>query len=923
MFPFINKQSSQLTVSKTVQRVDQPTVMKPNLIYSCALAIVLILAGSPADADQDNPIVFEKHIRPILKQHCFHCHGEEAEVSAGLDLRLRRFLAEGGDSGAAIVPGDPENSLLVEVLRSGQMPEGKDPLPDQEIDLIAKWIQQGAPTARPEPENVADLEAFTEEERSWWSLQPIASPPVPAANELTSSTNPIDRFVAQSLQQSGLTFSPAAEARTLIRRLHFHLTGLPPSPDEITAFCEQYKYAPESAYQSLIQRLLNSQAYGERWARHWLDIAGYADSNGFDEKDVVRQHAWRYRDYVIRSLNNDKPYDQFIREQLAGDEIAASLGVHANSPQQQEQARYAELLTATGFLRMAPDGSVSQNNIATRNQCVADTIKIISTALYGMTIECAQCHNHRYDPITQADYYSLRAIFDPGFDVPRWRVPKNRLVSLQTKAQAEQAANIEKEAKKIDAERTAKQKEFIAEVLEKELAKREEAIRDDLRVAYNTDAKQRTDEQKKLLSANPSVNKLSASSLYLYDSTYKTKHAATLKEIAARAQAIRDTKPTEEFVHAFTEPTKDPKAVVTTHVFFRGNPESPKEKVLPSDLSVLASWRTTDVPEFTDEVPSTGRRLAFARSVTDGKHPLLARVIVNRVWKHHFGRGLVSTTGDFGILGERPAHPELLDWLASEFMASGWSLKELHRLILTSQTWQQSSKRSTLGDEIDPDNRLLSRQNTRRLEAEALRDTLLTVTGKLNRKPFGPPIPVMPTTDGSIVVGNDTTDSAGRQTGKYIPLNGEEYRRSIYVQVRRSRPLDMLTTFDAPSMTDPNCVSRPETTVSPQSLLMMNNAGMREHARDFATRLKNTGPPDQAAQIRMAFELCYGRAATDAEVTESQSFIAAQEQYYKDNPAKFETESGPAAKENASAQDLALAAFCHALLSTNEFLYID
>ena len=246
--------------------IGQPIVMKPKLISQLALATVWLLTGSLAVADQDSKIVFEKQIRPILKQHCFHCHGEEKEVSAGLDLRLRRFLAQGGDSGAAIIPGDPENSLLIEVLRSGQMPEGKDKLPDQEIDLIAKWIQQGAPTARSEPETVAELDAFTEEERNWWSLQPIAAPQVPAANELTDSRNPIDRFIARSLQQSGLTFSPAADARTLIRRLQFDLTGLPPTPDEITAFTEQSKDAPESAYRSLLERLLNSPAYGERWA---------------------------------------------------------------------------------------------------------------------------------------------------------------------------------------------------------------------------------------------------------------------------------------------------------------------------------------------------------------------------------------------------------------------------------------------------------------------------------------------------------------------------------------------------------------------------------------------------------------------------------------------------------------------------------
>lgn len=901
-----------------------PFVMiKSNLAFTLVFVSAVALATPGLHADEDVTLVFEKHVRPILKQHCFHCHGEEEETGGGLDLRLRRFLSVGGDSGAAIVPGNPNESLLVEVLNSGQMPEGKDKLPEEQIDLIAKWIKQGANTARAEPDNPEELDAFTQEERSWWSLQPIVSPQIPEANELTDSTNAIDRFVARSLKRANLAFSSEVDARTLIRRLHFDLTGLPPTPNEITMFCEQFKYAPESAYRSLMERLLNSQAYGERWGRHWLDLAGYADSNGYDEKDVVREHAWRYRDYVIRSLNNDKPYNEFIREQLAGDEIAVTEGVHANSDTERERVRYAELMTATGFLRMAPDGSASLNNMSTRNQCITDTIKIVSSTLYGMTIECAQCHNHRYDPITQADYYSLRAVFDPGFDIKSWRVPRNRLVSLQTKQQVAQAAEIEKEAKKIDAERAAKQEQFIAEVLEKELAKREESIREDLREAYNTEVKKRSVGQKQLLAANPSINKLSASSLYLYDSTYKTKHAATLKEIAARAQAIRNTKPQAEFVQAFAEQAKERNAVDATYVFFRGNPDSPKDKVTPSDLSVLASWRETQLPEFSEELSTTGRRLAFAKSITDGGHPLLARVIVNRVWKHHFGRGLVASVSDFGILGDRPSHPELLDYLAFHFMESGWSLKELHRLILTSQTWRQSSRRSKLGDELDPDNRLLSRQNTRRLEAEVLRDSLLAVAGKLNRKPFGPPIPVMPTTDGSIVVGNDTTDSAGRQTGKYIPLNGEEFRRSIYIQVRRSRPLDILTTFDAPSMTDANCALRPETTVSPQSLLLMNSTGMREYARFLSQRLQAFEAADRASRIRLAFSICYGRDASEAEVQDSEAFIAAQEKYYKENPAKFEKESGPAEKENAPADSLALAAFCHALLSSNEFLYID
>lgn len=863
-------------------------------------------------------LFFEKDIRPILKEHCFHCHGEAGEIEAGLDVRLRRFLTKGGDSGPAIVPGDAAKSHLLEVLKSGEMPKEKSRLSDHDIALIEDWIAAGAPTARPEPESLGPEHLFTEEEKKWWSLQPIAAPEVP-----NHADHPIDAFIYRKLKKVGLTKSEAAGPEILIRRLSFDLTGLPPTTDEVTAFIEQEKYDPEAAYLSLVEKLLASPAYGERWARHWLDIAGYADSDGYNEKDLLRPHAWRYRDYVIRSLNNDKPYDEFIREQIAGDEIALAEGLGPDASTEQDKNRYAELISATGFLRMAPDGSATTNNIETRNACVSDTMEIISTTLYGMTIGCAECHNHRYDPISQADYYRLRSVFDPGFDVPKWRVPRSRLVSLQTKEEAAEAARIEVEAKKIDAERAAKEKVFIAEVLEKELAKREESIRPDLKTAYNTEKAKRTPEQKKLLAAHPSINHLSPSRLYLYDSTYKTKNAAVLKEIAARAKAVRDTKPAEQFVHAFVELPKEPKAVAASHVFHRGDPESPKEKVTPGDLSVLASWRNIEVPEFSEAVPTTGRRLAYAESITDGQHPFLARVIVNRVWMHHFGRGIVASVGDFGLLGEKPSHPELLDWLATRFMASGWSLKELHRLILTSATWRQTSRRSEKGDELDPDNLYLSRQNSRRLEAEILRDALLSVSGKLNRKPFGPPVPVMPTEEGGIVIGNDTTDSAGRQTGKYIPLDGEEYRRSVYIQVRRSRPLDMLAAFDAPGMTDPNCELRPVTTVSPQSLLLMNNSGMREHARHFASRLTERAGEALDSKIQFAWRLCFARMASEDEVRSSEAFIEAQTKYYQENPTKFERASGPAEKENADPELLALGAFCHALMSANEFLYID
>ncbi len=638
---------------------------------------------------------------------------------------------------------------------------------------------------------------------------------------------------------------------------------------------------------------------------------------------MERKHSWRYRDYVIRSFNSDKSFDEFVREQLAGDEIAAIEKLHANAPTEAEKKRYEDLMVATGFLRNAPDGTGVKSDLTSRNDCITDTIKIVSTSLYGMTIQCAQCHDHRYDAISQKDYYRLRAVFEPGFDVPRWRSPAARLVSLQTKEEAAVAAEIEVEAKKIDVERVKMQDGFITEVLEKLLLEKDEAIRDTLRKAYRTVAKERTPEQTKLLTAHPKVNKLTSGSLYLYDTKYKTKHAATIKDMVAKAKVVRDTKPELRRVRAFTEQPLEPKAVSPTNVFFRGNYDSPKEAVKPGDLTVLAGWRDVEVEEFSEKVPSTGRRIDFSKKLTDGKHPLLARVMVNRVWMHHFGKGIVTSAGDFGVLGNDPSHPQLLDWLAADFMENGWSLKRLHRQILTSQTWKQSSTRDAKRDEIDPDNIYLSRQSVRRLEAETLRDALLAVSGKLNADLYGKPVPVMFNTGGSIVIGNDTTDTAGRQTGKFISLEGEEFRRSIYVQIRRTRPLEMFQTFDAPDMMVPNCEVRPVTTVSPQSLLLMNNAVMRVFSQYFAERLQSDGGAELESRVVEAWTLAYGREPVEADVEAAVEFVNAQTEYYKANPAKLDKVAGPAEKENAAPEFLGLTALCHALLSANEFLYID
>jgi mono/diheme cytochrome c family protein len=885
----------------------------PRLFTALLLTAPLALGAAEPASGQ---LTFEKHIRPILKAQCFHCHGEEGETKGGLDVRLTRYLLKGGKSGAAIVPGKAAESHLLELVKAGDMPKGKAKLKDSEIATIEQWIAQGAKTARPEPEKLGPEHAFTDEERAWWAFQPIARPKVPAVNGRAPITNGIDAFIQAKLAQSKLSPSPAADAVTFIRRASFDLTGLPPSPEQVAAFEADFIRNPDAAVRALVDRLLATDAYGERWGRHWLDIAGYADSDGYTDKDLERQWAFKYRDYVIASLRKDKPFDQFVREQLAGDEMVPQ-------PHKNLSPDAIEKIAATGFLRMAADGTGAMNDRAAQNSTIADTIKIVSTAFYGMTIGCAQCHDHRYDPISQADYYRLRAVFEPGFDTTKWRTPAGRLVSLLTDEERAIGAKIEEEAKKIDAARLVKQEEFITEVLEKELAKVDEKIRDALRTAYRTDAKKRTPEHLQLLKDNPRVNKLSAGSLYLYDTTYKTKHADTLKKMVDEATAVRATKPKEEFLHAFTELPKAADAIPATFIFNRGEIDQPKEKVNPGDLTVLAAHRKIDLPVKDSKLPTSGRRLAFAEALTDGKHPLLARTFVNQVWMRHFGKGIVNSPGDFGQLGERPSHPELLDWLASEFMANGWSIKNLHRLIMTSATYRQSSQRTPDRDLIDPDNRLLSRMNVLRLEAETLRDSFLAVSGKLNAKAGGPPVPVTFNEEGGIIIGIDTRDAAGRQTGKYIGLNGDEYRRSIYIQARRSMPLEMFATFDAPAMTDANCASRPVTTVSPQSLLLMNNGYMREHAQDFAKRLLAEAGADIEKQVHRAWQLCYSRAPSMADQQEAVAFVKAQTEHYRTHPAKFEHVSGPPEKVDAKPEELALASLCHALLSSNAFLYVD
>lgn len=872
-------------------------------IYAC---LIISLADprplAAAEPQAASTLTFERDVRPIFRTHCFQCHGEGDETKGRLDLRLRRLALKGGDSGEAIVPGKIDESPLYERIANGEMPPGKKKLTPQEVALIGRWIAAGAVTARPEPEAVGPLPLITDEDRNFWAFQPIqAAPPPPVQNAPLVKT-PIDAFLLKRLEDRKLSFSPEADKRTLIRRATFDVLGLSPTPDEVGRFLADE--SPE-AYERLLDRVLASPHYGERWGRHWLDVAGYADSEGYTEDDKVREHAWRFRDYVIRSFNADKPLDQFIVEQLAGDELVTPPYTNVNPGD-------VDKLIATGFLRMAPDGTASggvDRKLAS-NEVVADTLKIVSTSLLGLTVGCAQCHDHRYDPIPQVDYYRLRAIFEPAYDWKEWRLPQQRRVSLYTDADRRQAQEIEAEAARIDAARKQREQELIGQTFEKELAKLDDELREAVRYAFHTPPAIRTEPQKQLLKDYPSVN-VSPGSLYLYD-----KQAADeLKKLDGEAAAIRARKPVEGFIQALTEvPGKLP----ATYLFARGDHDQPKQALPPGELTVLASHAPVSIPEDDPALPTSGRRLAYARWLTSGKHPLLARVLVNRVWMHHFGRGIVGTPGDFGMLGERPTHPELLDWLAADFMTGGWQLKRLHKLIMMSAAYRQSTVRSPAGDAADPDNRLYGRQAVRRLDAEALRDAILSQSGALNDKMFGPPVPVMADEVGQFIVGIENLD-AGRPKGR-IPLHGEENRRSVYVQVRRSRPLSMLSTFDAPLM-EPNCAVRNVSTVAPQSLLMMNNDFIVGQAEQFAGRVRREAGDEPAAQASLAWRLALGTEPAPDDLQQLVAFLAEQAGHYRTVAAA----ATPSAKVTAATdpQIQALATLCQALWSTNGFLYID
>lgn len=875
---------------------------------SVCLIAIWLSPYVPISAEEDNAptaanvLYFETDVRPILKAHCFHCHGEAGHKEGNLDLRLVRLMQAGGDSGSALKTGHPSDSLVWQRVEANEMPPGGKSLKDEEKEILRRWIESGASTKREEPAQPTD-DQWTEEERNYWAFQSVTHPAPPIDLSDNESVNAIDSFLLYSQKASGLNFNPIASREVLIRRLSFDLLGLPPSPAEVRAFLENNE---PDAYERLVDRLLADPRYGERWGRHWLDVAGYADSDGYTEADAERPWAFHYRDYVIRAHNQDLPLDQFITAQLAGDELVPQ-------PWDNLTAEQTELLAATGFLRTAPDGTGQEgvdNDIA-RNDVVAETIKIFSSSMLGMTVGCAQCHDHRYDPISQADYFRIRAIFEPGLDWKQWRDRNSRLVNLWNVDQRQAAAAVEKELAELEGKRVAELDTIVLDIFNKEVEKLPEDKREMAKITRDTAADKRTPEQTQLFKDYPSLN-VDRGSAYLYDGQRINEFN---KRFEDQKTAILAKRPADNFLAPFSEvPNHKP----VTYLFFRGDHNSPKDPVAPGGLSILNEQAL--IPDDDPNIATTGRRLALARHLTHNTHPLLTRALVNRIWMHHFGKGIVASPGDFGLLGERPSHPQLLDWLASELVNSGWSRKHLQRLIVTSRAYQQSSERTELHQQIDPENRLLARMPVRRLEAETIRDAMLQASGMLVNNMYGAPSTVNPDDVGQFIIGKATRDGNGILVAKHEEV-ADSYRRTLYAQIRRSMPLGMLEPFD-PANLAPNCDRRGNSTVATQSLLLMNNSNVIRLSEHFAKRVQREVGDDPTRQAEHAWTLAFGVAPPSDQMAATAKWLIDLRAALT-KPADGSSALTGGTLDPPQAAEQALALYCQALFSSNPFLYVD
>jgi Protein of unknown function (DUF1553)/Protein of unknown function (DUF1549)/Planctomycete cytochrome C len=857
-----------------------------------------------------NAKLFKEKVHPILSTRCGSCHNDERKYS-GFTLETRSGFLSGGWHGPVVVAGKPDQSRLyrrVARLEKTYMPMGisggpGEPLPAPELALIKEWIEGGAEW----PEDQQSLAAeqarqtrlkdlrkledrpVTEEERRWWSFVKPVRRPVPTVKNPARVKNPIDAFVLAGLEAKGLIPAPRASRRTLIRRVYLDLIGMPPRPDEVETF--EKDPAPD-AYEKLINRLLDSERYGERWARHWLDVARFADSDGY-EYDRIRPNAWRYRDYVIRAFNQDKPYDRFILEQLAGDELPD---------------RSHDSLVALGFCRNGPfiGDMVLMQNEMTRQDELDDIVSTTSAAFLGVTMGCARCHNHKYDPLAQKDYYRMVSVFAPSV---RTNIPL---------APAPLVEKYEKEVLAIDRQidtLTQQIRQLHKPVRDRLIEAKYKELPEPLQVAVKTEPAKRTEAQRRQASQIMTTIGVSEAALLEALSPEDRKKTEELKQ---QISELEKSKPLAlPSAMAITDPTPTP---ANSYFLHRGSTLSKGSPMEPGPPLVLsASGREIVFPKPAPQAMTTGRRLALAQWIASKTNPLTARVMVNRIWQHHFGKGIVDTPNDFGKMGGAPSHPELLDWLATEFVRQGWSVKAMHRLILSSSTYQQASNFTNVANhKKDPQNQLLWKMPLQRLEGEIIRDSILAVSGGLNLKVGGPG--VFPEVDAGLIEGSPKENPAFLYQRWPVTKDGPElWRRSIYVTQMRTVTAPIMDLFDPPDFVT-SCPKRNATTVAPQALQLLNNKFVMGQSALFAERLRNEVGKDTLEQINRAFRLSYGRPPDVMEMQASQSFLKKQAAYHQGLAAKLQ-EQGVDPAEIPEPDKAALVDLCHSLFNSNEFVY--
>ena len=917
----------------------------------CAGASASLLA---ADAPSPQGIeFFEKQVRPVLVNRCYECHSAAKKVKGGLALDTREGTLKGGEDGVVVVAGEPDKSKLIEAIRYHNqdllMPP-KNAMPATEVKVLEDWVKMGAPDPRAGSSVAAAAKRGRvidiNEGRKFWSFTPLSSPLVPkVVHPAAKIQNPIDAFIQAKLAQKGLAPAPPADKATLIRRATFDLTGLPPTPADVEAFVKDT--APD-AFDRIIERLLSSQQYGERWARHWLDVARYADSNGMDE-NVAFGNAWRYRDYVTRAFNDNKPYDRFVIEQLAGDLLPNS-----------EVTTRDDSLTATGFLSMGARVLAEPDVHKLEMDIIDEQIDTLGKAFLGSTLGCARCHDHKFDPILQSDYYALAAIFrstqslsgdnmgaikywyEYPLATPEQLAAKKAHEVLVAKRRSEVTAFTSKARNDLKAELHAKAADYLAAAAElnmddgfNEVTK--VAAQHGLRPRYLLTCRQylsrhpdhpffktwktlaaegRADtvraEYGKLFSDAAAALKTSQHSdpkaTAPADARLAEAHAALIdvagflavpdKDADAfePAQAAKIEAMTNDLM-ALEDKTPDPAAIM-------GVADGTINRTLP--IHIRGSYLTLgkDVERGFPEVMRTSLakpvlptkqsgRLELARWIASSENPLTARVMVNRLWRWHFGQGIVGSTDNFGVLGDKPSHPELLDWLARTFIESGWSIKDMHRLIMKSATYQQSSAaRYSMAESpadprlVDPENRLLWRANIQRLEAEELRDALLSVSGWLSPEVGGKTVPLR---NKEFVFNHTSKDHTTYETP----------RRALYLPIIRNHLYDMLEQFDFPDPTMPTG-SRNSTVIAPQALILMNSPVAMESAARLAKKLASTDGDE--ARLRRAYEILYGRAPEAHEIRRSLGFLH-----------DLSTTETP---------ERAWSLLCHSLMAANEFMYL-